>query len=85
MKEPCQIATFFCLKTEKRKRMDTENNISRREALKRIGATVISGAVASSGIMAMAACGGRENRRVVLYFTGTGNCLYVARHLGAGG
>lgn len=65
--------------------MDTENNISCREALKRIGATVISGAVASSGIMAMAACGGRENRRVVLYFTGTGNCLYVARHLGAGG
>ena len=65
--------------------MDTENNISRREALKRIGATVISGAVASSGIMAMAACGGREKRRAVLYFTGTGNGLYVARHLGAGG
>lgn len=49
--------------------------------MKRIGAAVISGAVASSGLLSLASCEGKKNKRVILYFTGTGNCLYIARQL----
>ena len=61
--------------------MSTDNKITRRDALKRIGAAVISGAVASSGLLSLASCEGKKNKRIILYFTGTGNCLYIARQL----
>lgn len=63
------------------KDMSTDNKISRRDALKRMGAAVISGAVASSGLLSLTSCEGKKNKRIILYFTGTGNCLYVARQL----
>ncbi len=59
--------------------MSEDNKISRRDALKRMGAAVISGAVASSGLLSLASCEGKKNKRIILYFTGTGNCLYIAR------
>lgn len=63
------------------KDMSTDNKISRRDALKRMGAAVISGAVASSGLLSLTSCERKKNKRIILYFTGTGNCLYVARQL----
>ena len=61
--------------------MNTDNKISRRDALKRMGAAMISGTVASSGLLSLTSCGGKKNKRLIFYFTGTGNCLYIARQL----
>lgn len=55
--------------------------ISRRDAIKRIGATMLSSAIASSGLFSLVACKKETKRRIILYFTGTGNCLYIARQL----
>ena len=40
--------------------MNTDNKISRRDALKRMGAAVISGTVASSGLLSLTSCGGKK-------------------------
>lgn len=61
--------------------MSTDNKISRRDALKRMGAAVVSGAVASSGLLSLASCEAKKNKRIIFYFTGTGNSLYMARQL----
>ena len=61
--------------------MEKNKNMSRRDALKYMGAAVMSGAIATSGILSLASCGRAVRRRVILYFTGTGNCLYIARQL----
>ena len=61
--------------------MCTDNRITRRAALKRMGAAMIGGAVASSGLFSLASCRGKKNKRIIFYFTGTGNCLYIARQL----
>lgn len=55
--------------------------MNRRDALKCMGTAVVSGIVASSGLLSLTACGSGNKKRVVLYFTGTGNSLYVARQL----
>lgn len=61
--------------------MDMKNKISRRAALKCMGAAVVSGVVASSGLLSLVSCEAKKRKRLILYFTGTGNCLYVARQL----
>ena len=61
--------------------MNTDCKISRRDALKRMGAALISGAVASSGLLSLTSCEVRKNKRIIFYFTGTGNSLYIARQL----
>lgn len=61
--------------------MDKDKGMSRRSALKRMGAAVLGGVAASSGLFSLVSCGEGRKKRVVLYFTGTGNCLYVARQL----
>ena len=58
-----------------------DNKISRRDALKRMGAAVVSGAVASSGLLSLASCEAKKSKRIIFYFTGTGNSLYIARQL----
>ena len=40
--------------------MNTDNKISRRDALKRMGAAVISSTVASSGLLSLTSCGGKK-------------------------
>ena len=62
-----------------------DRKISRRDALKIMGTTMLGGAVASTGIFSLASCAGQRKKRVILYFTGTGNCLHVARELGGEG
>ena len=61
--------------------MDINKKMNRRDALKCMGAAVLSGAVATSGLLSLAACSTKNKKRVILYFTGTGNCLYIARQL----
>lgn len=63
---------------------DKREGMSRREALKRMGMAVVGAAVASSGVFSLTSCA-RKKKRVILYFTGTGNCLYVARELAKAG
>ena len=46
--------------------MNEDNKITRRDALKRMGTAVISGAVASSGLLSLASC--EEKRTNALSF-----------------
>ncbi|MDO4172372.1 MAG: EFR1 family ferrodoxin [Prevotellaceae bacterium] len=62
--------------------MEEDRKITRRSALKRMGLAITGAAVASSGLLSLTSCGKGKARRIMLYFTGTGNCLYVARQLG---
>ena len=63
------------------KLMFMKNGITRREALKQMGLFMAGTAVTATGISSLAACGNSPKKRIILYFTGTGNCLYVARQL----
>lgn len=60
---------------------NTEHKISRREALKRMGLAIVGSVVASSGLLSLTACADRKPQRIILYFTGTGNSLHIARSL----
>lgn len=61
--------------------MNTDKKISRREALKRMGFAVMSSAIASSGLLSLVSCETKRSKRIIFYFTGTGNSLYIARQL----
>lgn len=56
--------------------------MERREALKRMGLAMAGAAAAMTGVSGLASCGEKSRKRIIFYFTGTGNCLYVARQLG---
>lgn len=63
--------------------MESSNNkITRRSALKRMGMAMAGAFASTSGLLSLTSCDNRKQKRVILYFTGTGNCLYVARQLG---
>lgn len=59
--------------------------MTRRSALKVMGSAVLATMMATTGTSILTSCTGSKKsksmKRVVLYFTGTGNCLYVARQL----
>lgn len=55
--------------------------ISRRKALKHMGVAMISGAIATPGVFSLTSCKEKNKKRIILYFTATGNSLYVARQL----
>lgn len=60
--------------------MGTDKGISRREALARIGMIVAGVATSSIGLSALSSCAEKsQKKRIILYFTATGNCLHVAR------
>ncbi len=59
--------------------MNKEEKMSRRTALKTMGAAALGVVLSTSGIASLASCA--EKKRLIFYFTGTGNCLYVARQL----
>ena len=61
--------------------MKTNRKLNRREALKRMGLLVAGSVAAASGTLALSSCSAPKPRRIIFYFTGTGNCLYVARQL----
>lgn len=56
--------------------------MTRRSALKRMGMAMAGALMSSTGLMSLTSCGNKDVKRVILYFTGTGNCLYVARQIG---
>lgn len=57
------------------------NKMTRRSALKHIGFAVAGAVAATSGLLQFSSCSSEKKKRVILYFTGTGNCLYIARQL----
>ena len=62
--------------------METDKRISRREALTRMGMIVAGAAASSIGLPALTSCTEKpQKKRIILYFTATGNCLHVARQL----
>lgn len=62
--------------------MTGNKNITRRDALKSIlGTAALSVVAATLGIPSLSATSGKKTKRVILYFTGTGNSLHIAREL----
>ncbi|MDO4161185.1 MAG: EFR1 family ferrodoxin [Prevotellaceae bacterium] len=61
--------------------MTTDKGMSRRDALKVLGSAALGMAIATSGVSSLASCAEKRHKRIILYFTGTGNCLYIARQL----
>ena len=62
-----------------------DKNITRREALKSIlGTAALSVVAATVGIPSLSASSQKKTKRVILYFTGTGNSLHIARKLADG-
>ncbi len=60
--------------------MNKEEKMSRRTALKTMGTAALGVVLSTSGISSLASCTNKK-KRLIFYFTGTGNCLYVARQL----
>ena len=58
-----------------------EKVLTRRTALKIMGSAALATMMATTGASALTSCIEGRKKIVVLYFTGTGNCLYVARQL----
>lgn len=58
-----------------------EKVLTRRTALKIMRSAALATVMATTGASALTSCIEGKKKRVVLYFTGTGNCLYVARQL----
>lgn len=59
---------------------DNYKGISRRDALKRMG-LFIAGTATLSIPPALISCNKEKKKRIILYFTATGNSLYIARQL----
>lgn len=58
-----------------------EKVLTRRTALKIMGSAALATVMATTGASVLTSCIEGRKKRVVLYFTGTGNCLYIARQL----
>ena len=56
-------------------------DITRRTAIKLMGGATLTALVAPAASSTLASCTSKRKHRVILYFTGTGNSLYVARQL----
>ena len=55
--------------------------MSRRTAIKTMGTAAMGAMLSVSGVSTLASCMNMKKKRLIFYFTGTGNCLYVARQL----
>lgn len=58
-----------------------DNKINRREALNIMGLSLAGLAAAGTGLFAVSSCAPKRRKRIIFYFTGTGNSLYIAREL----
>lgn len=61
--------------------MRSKNKLSRREALKYLGLICAGTALTSTGIGSFTSCSGPRTKRIVFFFTATGNSLYVAQEI----
>lgn len=50
--------------------MKTDNRISRRTALKRMGMAALGGAAVASGLVQLTSCDAPKARRIILYLPG---------------
>jgi len=57
--------------------------MDRRKAIKTMGAMAAGAVLSATGIGSLASCA-KEKKRLIFYFTATGNSLYVARQLADG-
>ena len=78
---------YFCTGLNVQSMKDSKN-MTRRDALKTMGAMVATAALATTGLSSFAATVQNEKnekakKRLVFYFTATGNSLYVARAFSA--
>lgn len=64
--------------------MNKKQSISRRTAIKRMGGALLSVSLIGAVPFSVNSCR-KKTRRIVFYFTGTGNSLYVARQLATEG
>ena len=56
--------------------------MSRRDALKMLGLSVAGMTLATTGLGTLTSCSGKaRTKRIVFFFSGTGNSLYVARQI----
>lgn len=55
--------------------------VSRREAIKTMGKLAVGAAIASTGLLGLTSCDTPRKKRLIFYFTATGNSLFVAREL----
>lgn len=60
--------------------MNMDEKMSRRTALKAMGTAALGVVLSTSEIASLASCV-EKKKRLIFYFTGTGNCLYIARQL----
>ena len=58
----------------------TNGKMSRRTAIKTMGTAALGLALGMSGVSLLTSCE-KEKKRLIFYFTGTGNSLYTARQL----
>lgn len=58
-----------------------DEKMSRRTAIKTMGTAAMGAMLSVSGGSTLASCMNMKKKRLIFYFTGTGNCLYVARQL----
>ena len=58
-----------------------DEKMSRRTAIKTMGTAAIGAMLSMSGVSTLTSCMSMNKKRLIFYFTGTGNCLYVARQL----
>ena len=56
-------------------------HITRRSALKVMGTTAIGSMLSLSGLATLTSACAKKQKRIIFYFTGTGNSLHVAREL----
>ena len=67
--------------------MNENRTISRRDALKAMGCMMATAALSTTGLTSLAATTShsmeKNKKRIVFYFTATGNSLYAARAFSA--
>ena len=61
----------------------TTKRMTRREALKNLGLLATGSFMLYTGVMTSSCSDENSKKRIVFYFTGSGNSLYVAKHLSA--
>ena len=65
---------------------NSKNLMNRRSALKMMGTVLVGTALATTGLSAVSSCSGKKRpKRIVFFFSGTGNSLYVARQIAGEG
>lgn len=56
--------------------------MKRRDAIKIMGATVLGAIASTSAASLLTSCAPKRRKRIIFYFTATGNSLYIAKELG---